>query len=255
MTDDASGTGGPTQWRLGPGMYDCKGYELRLPVAPSDSVVIALGRLPAGSVDLVSAYVQQGRYAMVVLEGYHAAPGIAPDRFEENDLCIFADENFAVPETRIDLATPFVDVLSIDAPQEIDWLRFRVPGAVPMQVTVRSESRPTGPRDESDIDLYVLRVPDATRGLDYVGGDAGSGSAAAATMTLDPGDYYLVVVDSAGVPTPYALCIAAGADCALPAAGTPAASVSPSLSPPTPLSPVRPRAGVRLRPGIASPRR
>ena len=255
MTDDAGSAGGSTQWRLGPGMYDCKGYELRLPVAPSDSVVIALGRLPAGSVDLVSAYVQQGRYVMVVLEGYQAAKGITRDRFEENDLCTFADENFVVPATRIDLTTPFVDVLSIDAPQEIDWLRFRVPGAVPQQVSIRSESRPIGPRDDSDIDLYVLSVPSATRGLDLVGGDAGTGSAAAATMTLDPGDYYLVVVDSVGVPTPYALCIAAGADCALPAAGATAPSISPSPAPLAARSPVTPRRGVRLRSGIERPRR
>lgn len=257
MTGDAGASAGATAWRLGPGMYDCKGYELRLPVAPSDSVIISLGRLPAGSVDLVSAYLQQGRYAMIVGEGYQTAPGIPADRFEENDLCDFADENFADPARHIDLSAPFVDELTIDTPQEIDWLRFRVPGAAPQQVAIRSASRPLGARDDSDIDLYVVSVPTATRGLDLVGGDAGTGSAAAATMMLDPGDYYLVVVDSAGVPTPYAVCMALGADCALPAAG---ASASPSISSsasasPAPDSPVRPRRGVRAKPGIERPRR
>ena len=257
MTDDAGGAGGSTTWRLGPGMYDCKGYELRLPVAPADSVIVALGRLPAGSVDFVSAYVQQGRYALVAVQGYRTAKDIAPDRFEENDLCTFADENFLDPARRIELTAPFVDELTIDVPQEIDWLRFRVPGAAPQPVAIRAAARPLGARDESDIDLYVLRVPTATQGLDLLGGNADPGSDALATVMLEPGDYYLAVVDSAGVPTPYALCIAIGADCALPAAG---AAMAPSVSAaPAPRgsagTPVRPRRAVRARPGIEGPRR
>jgi hypothetical protein len=253
LTDDAGGAGGSLTWRLGPGMYDCKGYELRLPVAPADSVIVALGRLPAGSIDFVSAYVQQGRYAMVVLDGYLTAQGVAPDRFEENDLCTFADENFADPARRIDLAVPFVDVLTIDVPQEIDWLRFRVPGAAPQQVAVRTLAPTVGGRDLTDIDVYILRVPNATQGLDLLGGNADAGSNALATATLEPGDYYVAVVDSAGVPTPYALCIAVGPDCALPAPG---GAASPSVSPsPGPGAPVRPRRAVRARSGIERPRR
>jgi hypothetical protein len=256
VTDDAGAAGGSLTWRLGPGMYDCKGYQVRVPVAPADSVVVALGRLPATSIDFVSAYVQQGRYVMVVVDGYMTAKDIGPDRYEENDLCTFADENFADPALRIDLATPFVDVLTIDVPQEIDWLRFRVPGAGPQQVAIRTLAPTVAGRDRTDIDVYVLRVPNATQGLDLLGGNDDTGSDALATVMLEPGDYYVAAVDSAGVPTPYAICIAVGPDCALPAMGETAA---PAVSAPTvrgaPSSPVRPRRAVRARPGIEEPRR
>jgi hypothetical protein len=95
-------------------------------------------------------------------------------------------------------------------------------------------------------------VPSATQGLDLLGGNADPGSNALATVTLDPGDYYVAVVDSAGVPTPYALCIAVGADCSLPA---PTGTASPTVSPsPSAGEPVRPRRAVRARSGIERPR-
>jgi hypothetical protein len=216
LTDDASVTSAES-WRLGPGMYDCKGQPFRPPVARSDSVFIALGRLPGGSVDLVSTYTQQGRYALAVLQTYEVTDRRAPpDRFEENDLCLFADANFADPARHIDLGTPFAENLTIDTPHEIDWLRFRVPGPLPQNVTVRTVAHTFGKPDRTDIDAYVLRVPVDARGLEPVGGDAGSGSASSATMFLDPGDYYLAVVDSAGFPAHYGVCIAAAATCTLP---------------------------------------
>ena len=43
------------------------------------------------------------------------------------------------------------------------------------------------------------------------------GSSERASAELFPGDYYLVVSDEAGVPTRYALCLAIGNDCTLPA--------------------------------------
>ena len=36
------------------------------------------------------------------------------------------------------------------------------------------------------------------------------------TLLLDPGEYYMVVSDFAGVPTRYALCAAVGTSCATP---------------------------------------
>ena len=216
LTSDASGTT-ETSWRLGPGMYDCKGQQFRPPVAPSDSVRIALGRLPAGSVDLVSAYTQQGRYGLGVLQAYEVSDRRIPaDRFEENDLCAFADENFADPARMIDLAATFAENLTVDAPHEIDWLRFRVSGALPQSVNVRTVAHTFGNPDRTNINTYVLRVPVDARGLEAVGSDAGSGSTSSATMILDPGDYYLAVVDAAGVPTHYGVCIAAGAICTPP---------------------------------------
>ena len=239
LTSDARNNN-PATWRLGPGMYDCKGFPFRPPVAFADSVFIALGRLPANFVDLVSGYAQQGRYALAVIQSYETADRRIPaDRFEEDDLCLFADANFADAAKRIDLTTPFAENLTIDTPHEVDWLRFRVPGALPQTITVRTTAHAFGKNDRTDIDTYVLRVPVDARGLEAVGGDAGTGSASSATMVLDPGDYYLAVVDSAGFPTHYGVCIAVGATCTLPAAPpapTLQASLGRALPPMFPLS-------------------
>ena len=255
LTDDAATTG-PDSWRVGPGQYDCKGYSFRPQVSPADSVFIALGRLPAGSIDQVSAYTQQGRYALFVLEGYHVADSRIPaDRFEENDLCLFADANFADPAKRIELTTEFTENFTIDTPNEIDWIRFRVPGAAPQVVTARTISHTFGkPVDRSDVDAYILRVPIDARGLQVVGGDANTGSASSVSAILEPGDYYLAVVDSAGVPTHYGACIAIGATCTLPASPPPPpvtapGRVLPSLMPAAP--PVEPAGALRRSPATA----
>jgi hypothetical protein len=227
LTNDASP--GANSWRLGPGNYDCKGFEFRPAVAPSDSLVVTLGALPAGFVDLVSAYAQQGRYALAVLEGYMTDPRWPPDRFEENDLCDFADLNFTDPAKRIDLGQPFAETLTIDTPHEIDWLRFRVPGAVAQLVTVATAGRPLGGTgDRSDIDLYLLRAATASQGVSLVGGNADPGSASTTTVLLEPGDYYAAVVDSAGMPTHYAICMAVGTQCTLPPATASADVALPS---------------------------
>ena len=243
LTSDARTTNSTT-WRLGPGMYDCKGFSFRPPVAFADSVFIALGRLPASSVDLVSAYGQQGRYGLAVLQSYETADRRIPaDRFEENDICDFADANFADPSLAIDLSTPFAENLTIDTPHEIDWLRFRVPGATPAAVTVKTVAYTFGKGvDRSDLDTYVLRVPVDARGLEMVGGDNGTGSTSSATMILEAGDYYLAVVDSAGYPAHYGVCIATGVSCSLPAPPpVPTPSAVGHMLPP--MSPVRPEAG------------
>lgn len=222
----------PAGWRYGPGVYDCKGYEFRPAVAPSDTFMVALRRLPAGSIDLISVYAQQGRYAMAVFDGYGTLDTrIQPDRFEENDICHFADENFQDPALRIDLATPFSDHLTIDNPNEIDWLRVRVPGSIATFVTVRTAAVSLDGADRSDIDVFVLRVPDGSNGMDVMGGDDGPGSTASATMLLSPGDYYVAVVDSAGRPTHYGICIATGSTCTLPTPPTASSSIGASTLP------------------------
>ena len=234
LTHDAApgAAADPAGWRYGPGVYDCKGYEFRPAVAPSDTFIVALARLPAGSIDLISAYAQQGRYAMAVFDGYGTIDTrVTPDRFEENDICHFADENFADPALRIDLATPFAERLTIDNPNEIDWLRVRVPGTVGTFVTVRTVAWSLDGGDRSDIDVFILRVPDGSSGLDILGGDDGPGSAATATALLAPGDYYVAVVDSAGMPTHYGICIATGTTCTLPVAPAGASAMSASPSP------------------------
>ncbi|HVE78217.1 MAG TPA: hypothetical protein VNA89_05130 [Gemmatimonadaceae bacterium] len=229
FTQLSGGEGGG--WSVGTGRFQCKGTDFRVQQSPSDSVIIALRRLPSGSVDFAAAYGQEGQYLLAVVRTYVTAhPLIEADRYEENDLCDFADANFADPARRIDLSAPFADTLTIDNGHEIDWLRFRVPGPLPQPVTVRSRARPLGAGDRSDIDLYLLAVPTATRGLDQLAADTARGSAGALTLTLDPGDYYLAVADSAGVATRYGVCIAVGATCSFlpepPAA--PSAAIAPA---------------------------
>jgi hypothetical protein len=254
LTDDAANPTA-TSWRLGPGMYDCQGFNFRPPVAPTDSVFIALTRLPAGSVDLVSAYAQQGRYALGVLEAYVTAhPQLPADRFEENDLCLFADENFLDPAKRIDLpSTGLSENLTIDTPHEIDWFRFRVTGALPQAVTVRTIAHTFGKADRTDLDTYLLRVPVDARGLELVGADASPGSASSATVALEPADYYLAVVDSAGVPGFYGLCIAAGTTCTLPAEPPPPVAAAAPAQPVPPLTFSAPPTGA-FRPGSTDER-
>jgi hypothetical protein len=157
---------------------------------------------------------------MAIVQGYHTAdPRLAPDVFEENDLCTFADDNFAAAATRIDLGVkPLAETLTIDNAHDIDWIRFRVPGLLLQPVAIRTAPQPFGPVDRSDIDLYVLTVPTATQGLSLAGLDTARGSASSVNLTLAPGDYYLAVVDSAGVPTRYGLCVALGTSCTVPAA-------------------------------------
>lgn len=234
-----------TEWRLGSGEYTCKGYHFRPEQAVSDSVIIALRRLPASSVDFASGYVQEGRYFFAIVQGYATAdPRLAPDPFEENDLCTFADENFASTPTRVDLnAKSFAENLTIDNPHDIDWIRFRVPGLLPQSVAIRTAAQPFGPIDRSDIDVYVLTVPSPSQGLSIAGRDVVRGSSSSLDLLLWPGDYYVAVVDSAGVPTRYSMCMAIGSTCSMPAATPPAFVATREASLLQPIAPylARPR--------------
>jgi hypothetical protein len=242
-----------TEWRVGSGEYTCKGYHFRPQQAVSDSVIVALGRLPASAVDFVSGYVQEGRYLMAIVQGYVTAdPRLAPDPFEENDLCIFADENFAAVPTRGDLgAKPLAENLTIDNAHDIDWIRFRVPGVVAQPVAIRTAAQPFGIVDRSDIDLYVLTVPTPTQGLNLAGLDTARGSANSLNLLLSPGDYYLAVVDSAGMPTRYGLCVAVGTSCTVPPAPPASFVATREAKLIRPLAPylARPRRDVRTFPG------
>ena len=222
LTDRLRPAGGPvdtTEWRVGSGEHTCKGYHFRPQQAASDSVIIALSRLPATTVDFASGYLQEGHYFMAIVQGYHTAdPRLGPDAFEENDLCMFADENFVAAPTRVDLGVkPLTENLTIDNAHDIDWIRFRVPGLLlPQSVAIRAAAHPFGIVDRSDIDLYVFTVPSSNQGLNLAGIDTLRGSASSLNLTLWPGDYYLAVVDSAGVPTRYGLCLAIGSSCTVP---------------------------------------
>ncbi len=207
-------------WTIGSGLYYCKDHAFKVQQQPSDSLIVALKNLPAGSMDLVSLFVESGRYGIAVIDGYLTSdPTIGADRLEENDNCELADRNFADPATRIDLTTSFSEALTIDNPHDVDWIRFRVPGGVPQAVTFKT-APPAGASgsEAGDIDLYVLGIPVAGSPLDVRGFSRTKGSSESLTVLLDPGEYYMVVTDFAGMPIQYSLCAAVGTTCT-PAAG------------------------------------
>jgi hypothetical protein len=247
-----NGVSDSSEWKLGSGEHMCKGHEFRPEQALSDTVVIALARLPASSVDLVSLYVQEGRYLLGVFRGYGTADArLAPDAYEENDICNFADDNFAAAPTRIDLGVrAFGENLTIDNPHDIDWFRVRVPGIVPQPVAIRTAGQPFTAIDRSDIDVYVLNVPSSTQALALAGADVARGSTSTLNLVLSPGDYYVAVVDSVGMATRYSLCMAIGTTCALPSPVTPSLVAAREAALLRPIAPylARPRRDPRVTP-------
>ena len=206
-------------WTIGSGLYYCKDHQFAVKQQASESLVVALKELPAGSMDLVSLFNVSGRYGFAVVNGYLSTdPTIGPDAWEENDNCEFADSNFADPATRVDLSTAFSQALTIDNPHDVDWIRFLVPGALPQAVTFKTAPSATvsGAR-AGDIDLYVLGIPVAGSPLDVRGSARTLGSSESLTVVLPPGEYYMVVTDFAGRPINYSLCAAVGLTCSLPA--------------------------------------
>ncbi len=223
----AGGVPVPPAWSIGlgfspnTGQYECRGTSIVVPRAASDTLVVALRRLPAGGVDLISYFQQRGVYALAVVQGYVTLdPSILPDRFEENDFCDFADSNFAAPSTRIDATTPFSDTLTIDNPHDIDWYRFSVPGPPTQKVTIQTAA--LAGSAEGDIDLYLR----ATSDLALLGSSQNAGSTESLTASLAQGEYYLLVHDYQGTPMRYGLCIQVGLSCTPPAsAPRPAATI------------------------------
>jgi hypothetical protein len=218
-------------WTIGSGLYYCKDHAFKVQQQPSDSLIVALRNLPAGSMDLVSLFVSSGRYGIAVVDGYLTSdPTIGRDRLEENDNCEFADRNFADPATRVDLTTPFSDSLTIDNPHDVDWIRFRVPGVVAQPVTFKT-APPVGVTGSKagDIDLYVMAIPTAGSPLDLRGSARANGSSESLTLVLAPGDYYMVVTDFAGRAIRYSLCARLGASCTMPTGFT-TASGQPAMS-------------------------
>lgn len=221
-----AGSGGvpdPAGWTLGSGQLNCKGYTFAAEQAPSDQMIVALTKLPSGQVDWVSHFSQQGRYSFLVARGYIVSdPRVPPDRYEENDLCDFAEDTyFNDLSLRIVLGAAWSDTLTIDNPHDVDWFMLRLSGITSQVVTIKAASQdliaPTsGVTDRSDIDLYLFKHPNQGAGLQERARDTGSGSSSSITTTLPPGDYFVVVVDSAGVPAKYSLCMAKGTSCAPP---------------------------------------
>jgi hypothetical protein len=141
-----------------------------------------------------------------VLEGYVTSNAAFPrDDHEEDDFCDAADP---VPQRAV---LPFRDTLTIDNAHDIDWIRFNLPSMG--QVRIRTQALVPAVSDSTDIDLYLLTVPDgsASASLDVVSTSEGSTSdESISVLALGAGNYYVVVLDYVGVPTRYAICIERG---------------------------------------------
>jgi hypothetical protein len=206
QASDTSYRIGPDSWTFGPRSHACHGAAFEPKEAPSESTVVALKDFP-GALHAIAFYTQVGRYALTVVEDYLVAgKGINRDSHEEDDYCNAVD-----PLMR-QSALPFVDAtLTIDNPHDVDWFRFSFPGG---SFQARTTAPASASSDEpSDIDVYLLRIPSAGQTAMTV--EASSTSprsdeniSYSALFPLAAGQYYLVVLDFAGVPTRYSLCFA-----------------------------------------------
>jgi hypothetical protein len=178
---------GPQSFTIGPSLYACQGFPFGPPQLQTDSVVIALRDLPAGQYDALAAYTRRGAYDLRIIPQYRSA--LPPDDAEENDFCDVA------PQLTLDATR----TLTIDNPRDIDWFRFTL-GLDGRNVSFDVDAVEEG----ADLDIYVLRdeLPTA---ITLVGLSAIGGESDAVNVALDAGDYFLVVVDFAGVPTEYTL--------------------------------------------------
>jgi hypothetical protein len=209
-------TGPP--WALGTSLWSCREamQRIRKPYARNAtvSIVRAFKEAPASRMALGVYGDPPGRYAITVVDRYVTADSrIVPDRFEENDYCAGADANAQDPARHIDLTVPFADTLTIDNPFELDWIRFTVPGepelGVTVPITIRTAARPFGASDSTDLGLYFTRGAFGA----LVAESHQEGSSETVNFEVEPGDWYAVVADEAGVATRYAICIAVGATC------------------------------------------
>jgi hypothetical protein len=210
-------------WAIGLGGQNCRNtlVPFTRPVARAGPfhLVRALKDLPSADILLGITGDPPGRYGLTVQAGYHTADErIVPDRFEENDHCAGADLNFR-GSVHFDL--PFSDTLTMDNPYEVDWFRFSLPPGpeepTTVFLTLRSAARPFGATDSSNVGLLIL---DSDANVLAEAHEAGSSETL--NLTVDaPRDYYAIVLDEAGVPTRYALCIAIGTVCEFPSGGEP----------------------------------
>jgi len=201
---------GASPWTVGPGSHNCRGKKFSPKEAVGDSTIVALAGTTS-NLDVIALYGQPGRYGLAVVEGYLTSDSvdkrIVKDAHEEDDYC---DAPGAQVTEAISPA-PYTATLTIDNPHDVDWIRFNVPGSTVTPVQVRTRALPAVVgQDSSDIDVYVLHEPSPGAQLDSIAGLASPGSDINTTLLLAPGNYYAVVVDFAGVPTPYAICIGLG---------------------------------------------
>ena len=205
---------GPDSWTLGPESHFCHGQRFEPAEGHPDSTVVALRNYSGTVLHALSLYSQPGRYGLTVIEGYVIERnGFPADDDEEDDYCNAAD---AKPPHQLSVADLIDLTRTIDNGHDVDWTVFRVPGPTASFVRFRTAATSAVTADTpTDIDLYVLTVPGggASATLDEVGSGITVGSNEDFVRLLNPGDYYAVVIDYAGVPTRYGLCIGS---CATP---------------------------------------
>lgn len=194
---------------LGSDFSRCKGDEFQPAALPRESTTVALRTQPSHALHIVTFFTKAQRYGLTVAEGYFTAdPRIAPDRFEENDMCHYADP----PSQRINVSgTPFIDTLNIDNPFELDWYRIQTPAmGLGDSLLIRLAARPfIAGRDTSDIDVYLLTVPGVSgSGVVEVASSLNPGSSEVLLTSVSGNSaYYVAVTDFAGVASRYSICI------------------------------------------------
>jgi hypothetical protein len=220
---------GSESWSWGLRSQFCKLniVEIGPPLPPERApmtVVRAFRRSPAQPLLFDVTAGAAGRYSLTVEDRYMTAdPEILPDPREDDDTCVDADRNFTDPSKQVVVEADhgFSELLTLDNPFDVDWLRVRLVGEGTQLVVVRIAARPLGVADSSDLGLMLGAVPppffpEDESILSWLAESHGEGSNETILEQLSAGDYYLVVGDDIGVATPYALCVAVGSDCSLP---------------------------------------
>jgi hypothetical protein len=239
----------PSGWYFTPGRQACTngrsffyGTQPRVP-----TFVVAFKKWPATRLHFLQFYSREGRYELTAVRGYlRGDRDIPPDRFEDNTMCFQADTNFndsvgpASRQIQVGVGFPFGvgpfgdSLLTISTPYDVDMYRFRANTSIfafDTLVTIQTKSRLQGGVDPSDIDVYVYN----SSGF-LLGASTAIGSSEAVTVTAFPGEYYVLVVDVAGQPTVYSMCIGKGTVC------TPVGSAPPARVTAKPHTWVRPGA-------------
>ncbi len=192
---------GKDAWTFGPGSHACHGLGFAPPEAAADSTIVALKNASAGALDAIAIYSAAGRYGLGVIAGYQSE--LPADAHEDDNSCNAADLRDTVP-------APFRDTLAIENPHDVDWIRFHYTnGGLGTTAQFRMHAFPgTHPDSLKDLDLYVVKVPQPSdTALQVLLADTTAGSDVNRTVNLATGDYYLVIVDFAGVATTYELCV------------------------------------------------
>ncbi len=231
---DAICFSGDSGWYFTAGRQVCTGFRsFSYFTQPRvQSFAIPFRKWPAARVHFLQFYSREGRYELTALRGFVRDKDIPPDRYEDNTLCFQADTNFydSIGPARRQIVVgaafpfgvgPFGDsLLTISTPYDVDMYRFRANGSIfPSDtfVTIQTKSRLQGGVDPSDIDVFVYDSNGFFRGA-----STAIGSSEAVTITAFPGEYYVLVVDVAGQPTVYSLCIGKGTLCTPPGSAPPA---------------------------------